>query len=88
MGLKIGTREYSQAHEKEKEDEEREKNIEEKIRILRKQAGKKAQRREKKENPAPNRKKINNNKMSIRNPGMWKCGNDSAHQGHGRQEEI
>ena len=57
LGLKIGTREYSKAKESEDKEEERERNIEEKIRMMRKQEGKSAQRRKGKENPAPKRRK-------------------------------
>ena len=42
LGLKIGTKEYNKAREMETEDEEKEKNIEENIRMMRKQAGKAA----------------------------------------------
>ena len=45
LGLKIGTKEYSKAKESEDMEEEKERNIEEKIRMMRKQAGKSAQRR-------------------------------------------
>ena len=38
LGLKIGTKEYNQAKETEDRDEERERNIEEKIIIMRKQS--------------------------------------------------
>ena len=57
LGLKIGTKEYNQAKETEDRDEERERNIEEQIRMTRKQAGKTAQRRPGKDNPAPKRRK-------------------------------
>ena len=55
LGLKMGTREYSKA--KEEEDTEEERNIEEKIRMLRKRAGKASQRRHGKESSAPKRRK-------------------------------
>ena len=44
LGLKIGTKEYSKAKEVEDQEEQTERNIEEKIRMLRKQAGKKINR--------------------------------------------
>ena len=42
----------------ETEDEKKEKHIEETIRMMRKQAGKAAQRRPRNENPAPKRRKL------------------------------
>ena len=60
LGLKIGTKEYSKAKEMEDQEEQTERNIEEKIRILRKQAGKKTNRSSKFENPAAKRQKTNN----------------------------
>jgi hypothetical protein len=56
LGLKIGTKEFNVA--KEKEENEKEKNIEEKIRLLRKNAGKENNRRGKGENSAPKRRKM------------------------------
>ena len=52
-----GTKEYSKAKESEDMEEERESNIKEKIRMMRKQAGKSAQRRKGNENSAPERRK-------------------------------
>ena len=61
LGLKIGIREYSKAQEEEEKDAEKERNIEEKIRMLRKKAGKTARSRQKKEAPAPKRRKKGEN---------------------------
>ena len=58
LGLKMGTKEYSKAKDEEEKEEEKERNIEEKIRILRKNAGKAAKRRQRKETSAPKRRKL------------------------------
>ena len=57
LGLKMGTKEYSAAKADEEKAEEQEKNIEEKLKIMRKLAGKRTQRRKGQENPAPKRRK-------------------------------
>jgi hypothetical protein len=61
LGLKIGTKEYSTAKEDEEREEEKEGNIEEKIRMMRKAAGKKTHGRQRKEDPAPKRRKLGSN---------------------------
>ena len=61
LGLKIGTKEYSTAKEDEEREEEKERNIEEKIRMMRKAAGKKTHGRQRKEDPAPKRRKLGSN---------------------------
>ena len=53
----MGTKEYSAAKADEEKAEEQEKNIEEKIKIMRRLAGKRTQRRKEQENPAPKRRK-------------------------------
>ena len=60
LGLKIGTSEYNKAKEDEDKEVDRERNIEEKIRMLRKQKGKDAQRRKDTESSAPKRRKKDN----------------------------
>ena len=59
LGLKIGTKEYSKAKNEEDMEAEKEKNIEEKIRMMRKKAGKTSNSRNKKETSAPKRRKVN-----------------------------
>ena len=58
LWLKMGTKEYSKAKDEEEKEEEKGRNIEEKIRILRKNSGKAAQRRQRKETSAPKRRKV------------------------------
>ena len=66
LGLKIGTREFSKAKEDEDREEERERSIEEKIRMLRKKKGKVALNRKEKETSAPKRRKKENGYVESR----------------------
>ena len=72
LGLKMGTKEYSRAKEEEDKETEKEKNIEDKIKYMKRMAGKRTRGREKKESSAPKRRKMTeeNGYMKIRTSEM------------------
>jgi hypothetical protein len=62
LGLKMGGKEFATEKEKERDDEEKEKTVEQKIRRMRKEKGKDRNRRTAKETSAPKRRKTEEGK--------------------------